>query len=134
MSSPCEIIPSTCEIIPSTYEIIPSACGIIPSTCEIIPSTCEIMSSTCGIIPSTCEIIAAVQAQFDVWMQADDAQGSAQSDATTQRDDRDALLKEITATRIDIQLAADALWPYTDKKNAAVRRVFQLPPDRPFRP
>ncbi len=78
--------------------------------------------------------IAGVQANFDAWMAADETQGTAQSDATSQRTDRDKMIKEIIKVRIDIQLAADALWPYTDKKNAAVRRVFLLPPDRPFRP
>lgn len=78
--------------------------------------------------------IAKVQADFDAWIAADESQSTAQTDATTQRGDRDTMIKEIKATRIDIQLAADALWPYSDPKNAAVRRVFQLPDDRPFRP
>jgi succinyl-CoA synthetase alpha subunit len=61
------------------------------------------------------------------------AQSDAQSDATDSRSDLKTLVREITNVRIAIQLAADAEWPHGNPANAAERREFQLPPNRPLR-
>ena len=61
-----------------------------------------------------------------------DPQGDAQSDATDERADLTALVKTVTDTRITIQFAADAEYPYTTKASAAARKEFQLPANGPF--
>jgi hypothetical protein len=40
--------------------------------------------------------------------------------------------KSITDRRIEIQLAAEAEWPSSNKANASIRTEFFLPPNRPF--
>ncbi len=55
------------------------------------------------------------------------------NDATDSRSDLKTMVREITNVRIAIQLAADAEWPHGDPANAAERREFQLPPNRPLK-
>ena len=57
---------------------------------------------------------------------------SKQSDATTQRRQRDAQIASITDRRLTIQFAADAEWPYTVDTNAGIRSEFYLPASQPF--
>ena len=57
---------------------------------------------------------------------------SQQSDATTERRQRDAQIASITDRRITIQFAADAEWPYTVDTNAGIRSEFYLPASQPF--
>lgn len=45
---------------------------------------------------------------------------------------RDAIIKEITDRRMEVQFAADAAWSYTNPVNAEARRAFHLPRSRPF--
>jgi len=52
--------------------------------------------------------------------------------ATGTRIDRDALVKQATAARMQLQFAADAEWPHTDPANYPIRREFQLPANRAF--
>jgi len=60
------------------------------------------------------------------------AQTGAQSDATTDRGELDAMIKAITQRRMTIQFAADASWPWHDPASAGVRREFFLPAGMPF--
>jgi len=57
---------------------------------------------------------------------------SQQSDATTERRQRDAQISSITDRRLTIQFAADAEWPYTVDTNAGIRVEFYLPASQPF--
>jgi hypothetical protein len=41
-------------------------------------------------------------------------------------------LPSLAVRRRQLQYAADAEWPYTDKANAGIRREFFLPVDCPF--
>ncbi len=52
---------------------------------------------------------------------------SKQSDATTQRRQRNAQIQSITDRRITIQFGADAEWPYTVDTNAGIRSEFSCP-------
>ena len=45
---------------------------------------------------------------------------------------RDAMVREINDRRMEIQFAADGLWPYTDPASATARASFHLPRSRPF--
>jgi len=57
---------------------------------------------------------------------------SMQSDATTQRKQRDAQVQSTTDRRMTIQFAADAEWPFSVDANAGVRVEFFLPARQPF--
>ncbi len=57
---------------------------------------------------------------------------SRQSDATTQRKQRDTQVSSITDRRITIQFAADAEWPFSVDANAGIRVEFFLPASQPF--
>jgi hypothetical protein len=56
-----------------------------------------------------------------------------QSDATTQRRQRNAQISAINDQRMTIQFAADAEWPYTVDANAGIRVEFFLPAHQPFK-
>ena len=66
------------------------------------------------------------------YIDANASQGDAQSSATLTRSQLDAAVQTITKRRLTIQLAADAEWPHTDPANAAVRKEFALPLNKPF--
>lgn len=74
------------------------------------------------------ELLAALSA----FRGSQTGQSSAQSAASSLRTNRDQLLKEITAARLQIQYAAEAEWPSTDPANHPIRVEFQLPATRPF--
>ena len=62
----------------------------------------------------------------------DAAQGSAGRSASDARKALEDQLDSINKRRRKIQFAADAEWPHTNDNNAATRRAFQLPPNRPY--
>lgn len=80
----------------------------------------------------TTDKLTALGEIFEEWQTSDDTQGSAQTDSALTRQERDELVASIEKRRRKIQFAADAEWPYTDPKNALIRKKFQLPADRPF--
>lgn len=53
-------------------------------------------------------------------------QSKEKSEAMKARVQLEALMKDITAARLDIQYAVDTLWPASDKANAPVRLLFKL--------
>ena len=78
---------------------------------------------------------AKITALSDLWAaiaEADEAQADAQGDATTGRGTLEDQVKAITTTRMTIQFAADAEWPYHQKTSVTPRRDFQLPAGTPF--
>lgn len=87
-------------------------------------------SSLPGITPAK---ITAATTALNAYVAVETDQSGAQSDATDERAALKTMVREITDTRIAIQLAADAEWPHGDPANAAERREFQLPVDRPLR-
>ena len=76
--------------------------------------------------------IAAIEQAIADYKTATATAAEADKESADDRIARDALVRKINARRIAIQHAADALWPYTDSDNAPVRKLFKLPPDRPF--
>ncbi len=74
--------------------------------------------------------LEAATAALAAYKASEGGQSDAQSLATGTRGSLSNLMKEITNTRITIQLAADAEWPHDNAANAGVRQEFQLPPDR----
>ena len=60
------------------------------------------------------------------------AQGAQEVQAQQDRIKRDDFINEIKDARIEIQYAIDAEYPPTKAENAAVRRLFDLPANRPF--
>ena len=76
--------------------------------------------------------IADLGSKLAAWIEADTNQGKKQGDATTLRTSIRLQLESITDRRLTVQFAADALFPYWDDKNYAVRRLFHLTLNRPF--
>ena len=74
--------------------------------------------------------VAALQKALDDYRQVQTDQTGGQSDATTDRGNLEQAIKDIVARRREIQFAADAAWPHTDKTNAGIRTEFKLPPKR----
>ena len=62
----------------------------------------------------------------------DNAQGAAQVVASGERRTADELIADITAARLDIQLAADQEWPWTTRQFDVIRAQFKLPLTRPM--
>jgi hypothetical protein len=58
--------------------------------------------------------------------------GSQQSDAATQRKQRDAAVGSITDRRMTVQFAADAEWPFTNPANTGIRGEFFPPSSQPL--
>ncbi|MFA6289611.1 MAG: hypothetical protein WC661_19700 [Opitutaceae bacterium] len=66
----------------------------------------------------------------DAYVKVQTTQSGDQSGATTVRSQLEAKVKEVAAKRRQLQYAADAAWPSTEKVNAGVRTEFKIPPDR----
>ncbi|HEY5234429.1 MAG TPA: hypothetical protein VIK35_12945 [Verrucomicrobiae bacterium] len=82
-----------------------------------------------GITPAK---VANLQTLLTAYTTAAANPTSMQSDATTQRKQRDAQVTSITDRRMTIQFAADAEWPFSVDANAGVRGEFFLPLSQPF--
>ena len=74
--------------------------------------------------------VAALQKALDDYRQVQTDQTGGQADATTDRANLEAAVKDIIVRRREIQFAADAAWPHTNKTNAGIRAEFKLPTDR----
>jgi len=66
------------------------------------------------------------------WMDANEAQATAETAALDARAELTTMLKSIKDRRMAIQWAADAEWPHEDSEHAATRKEFALPPRRPL--
>ncbi len=80
-----------------------------------------------GITPAK---VTALQQALADYQGVQGDQTGAQSGATTARKQLETAVADIVAKRREIQFAADAEWPHTDKANAGIRAEFQLPADR----
>ncbi len=76
--------------------------------------------------------IQLVQDALDAYRDDKTQQHEDEEDKSTDRNARDKMLTKIDAGRMVIQHAADPLWPYTDKANRPIRKIFHLPLTRPF--
>jgi hypothetical protein len=76
--------------------------------------------------------VASLQTLLDAYTAVAANPGSQQSDATTQRKQRDAQVHSITDRRLTIQFAADAEWPFTNPANAGIRGEFFLSLSQPL--
>jgi hypothetical protein len=74
--------------------------------------------------------VAALQKALNDYKQVQTDQIGGQADATTDRANLEVAVKDIVARRREIQFAADAAWPHTNKANAGIRTEFKLPTDR----
>lgn len=83
-----------------------------------------------GITPAKVE---TARQRREAYVQANLAQTTAQGDATGSRLSLSDLMKQVTDTRIAIQLAADAEWPHTNAANAGIRAEFRLPARSKFK-
>jgi endonuclease IV len=82
-----------------------------------------------GITPAK---VANLQPLLTAYTAAAANPDSQQSDATTQRKQRDAAVNSITDRRATVQFAADAEWPFTNPANAGIRGEFFLPLSQPL--
>ena len=76
--------------------------------------------------------IATASAALIAFIASESPQSDAQSEATKLRNQRDASFTEVLRLRHDIQLAADAAWPWWNDANLAERREFLIPAGRAF--
>lgn len=79
----------------------------------------------------TASDIAELQQAHDAYIDTDSLQTTTNNEAGTLRQKLEALFVEVRAQRIDLQLAADQAWPHTKPENAAIRRAFGIPENRP---
>ena len=81
---------------------------------------------------TTPEKIAEARESLADWKQADDAQEVAIRKQSELVREFEVAVNAINGDRRDIQLAADAIWPFTEKAHVPVRRNFGLPLSRPM--
>ena len=67
------------------------------------------------------------------WKTHNATQSVAQNAATQAHSETERLFGEITTDRINLQLAADAAFPYTEKAYTAIRTEFGLPKNGPYK-
>ncbi len=81
----------------------------------------------------TPEKLTALESAIVAWKARNAAQSEAQNTATQAHAEAERLFGEITTERIQLQLTADAAFPYGDKANAAIRTEFGLPKNGPYK-
>lgn len=81
---------------------------------------------------SRIEDIQAVEDALAAYRGSEAESATADSDQVGDTTSRDKLVKTINTRLSAIQHAADALWPYTNEDNAAQRKAFELPQNRPL--
>ncbi|WP_309719671.1 hypothetical protein [Armatimonas sp.] len=79
------------------------------------------------------EKLTALEVAMGAWKAKNAAQSEEQNAATRAHAETERLFKEITDERIQLQLTADAAFPYTDKANGAIRTEFDLPKNGPYK-
>ncbi|MGI9087848.1 MAG: hypothetical protein ACR2HH_08945 [Chthoniobacterales bacterium] len=81
-----------------------------------------------GVTPAMLTTLANTRVDY---IHADAAQGETGSEKNQAHQDVLTAYTDAHQERIDLQLAADQAWSHHDGANSAVRRDFQIPPDRP---
>lgn len=82
-----------------------------------------------GVTPA---VLTAAAARLAAWIAADDEQRKAENNVATAYAAFRVLVDSILARTREIRLAANSCWPYTNPANVTTRRIFELPPDRPY--
>ncbi len=81
-----------------------------------------------GITP---EKITEMRELLATWMAAEEKQTEAATAVTDLLKAYEKNVSQINASRRNVQLAADTVWPYTEDDNAGTRRSFKIPVARP---
>lgn len=81
-----------------------------------------------GFTPSR---VKAVETARTNWVDSTEAQSAAETAAADVRGEFKTLLKNVSDSRVAIQLAADAQWPHTEAEHRGVRKEFALPSNQP---
>ena len=76
--------------------------------------------------------LTGLESAITTWKAANEAQAQAQNAATVAHQAAESLAKTILNRRIQLQLAADVAFPYSDKASAAIRKEFGLPKNGPL--
>jgi len=76
--------------------------------------------------------VKALGTQRQTWLDAQTAQGEAETAAINSRAELKTMLKSIKDRKIAVQLAADAEWPHTEHEHHGIRREFGLAATRPL--
>ena len=79
-------------------------------------------------------LILRVQGELVAFTGANESQGDEQLEAQDLRTERNATVKAVKADGQLILIAADRVWPSSNRSHAGVRRKFQLPANRPYVP
>lgn len=83
-----------------------------------------------GVTP---EKLTALESAITQWKAHNATQSAGQNAATVAHSETERLFGEITDERIQLQLTADAAFPYGDKANGAIRVEFGLPKNSPYK-
>lgn len=75
--------------------------------------------------------IAAAQTLYDDWMAREADQDKSLREQTAATRAFEQQVEEVVSVRRKIQLAADALWPYTKPDSDLHRKAFKIPANRP---
>jgi hypothetical protein len=78
------------------------------------------------------EFIARMENNRRAYVGINVTQGTQGLDAEREQDKRDQFVEDLKDARVEIQYAIDAEYPPTKPEHAAVRRLFDLPANRPF--
>lgn len=82
-----------------------------------------------GVTPAR---LATLEQTISAWKGHNTTQSQAQNTASIAQQEITRLIAEITTARIQLQLAADSAFPYTDKANTPLRTEFGLPKNGPY--
>lgn len=77
--------------------------------------------------------ISALEGVLNTYINIQTVQSGTQADATTARAELATAIASIAEYRRQIQFAADAQWPASNKENAGVRKEFGLNPRKAFK-
>lgn len=81
-----------------------------------------------GVTPAMIANLASKRAEY---IHANEEQGGTASEKNQAHVDVVTAYTAAHQERLDLQLAADQNWTHHDEANSAIRRDFQIPPDRP---
>lgn len=90
------------------------------------------LAATDNLPGITATVLATDNSLRTAWIKADDDQQEAIKAQATAVAAFDKAVASLQKRGIDIQLAANSTWPYTDPTNAVVRRAFQIPENKPY--
>jgi len=99
-----------------------------PAPREAVTGTTPPEAVLKGVIAEDLTGLAARRAAY---IASDEDQNTSTQAGQEAHDEVNTLFLEVRGLRVDLQLAADQAFPYTEKLNAPTRRAFKIPADRP---